>query len=217
MSDLERTHALIFALQAEMKDDKKFRDLCERHGLPWDFERGYEPRWYNGPPPEQVKVLILMAEPAAITPTEARNLGKPISHGDWIASEDKHYWRANLRDLCRHIWPVHTEDNMYERLGVSCSFWMSLPPEAPQTKQIPSEPVIYFVKTYLRRFLTIFPPSAVILAAGVTKAAGRLKILKGVQFEQCRALTKPESVKPSARTSWRDAGEKIKQMLERSA
>jgi hypothetical protein len=48
-NDLKRTHAPIFALQTEMKEDAKFRALCIENGLPWDFAAGYEPRGYNGP------------------------------------------------------------------------------------------------------------------------------------------------------------------------
>jgi hypothetical protein len=72
--EVKRTHAPILALQAKMKNDVRFKALCERHGLPWDFAAGYEPRGYNGPAPERTKLLILLAEPGAITPTEARNL-----------------------------------------------------------------------------------------------------------------------------------------------
>ncbi len=166
--DLERTHAAIFALQAEMKADQELRALCEKHGLPWDFAGGYEPRWFNGPPPEQTKVLFLMAEPGAITPTEAMNLGPAINHEDWLGTYNlrlqEHYWRANLRELCRHIWPVHTERNMYEHLGGSCTFWMSLP-RGSQTKSIPAQLLNFFLTKYLRRFLALFP-QAVILAAG---------------------------------------------------
>src|SRR6266446_5107641 len=145
--ELTRTHAPIFALQAEMKDDERFRALCQRHGLPWNFAAGYEPRGYNGPAPEETKLLVLLAEPGAITPTEARNLLPAISHRRWVEPYDlrlqEHYWRANLLELCRYIWPENTEDSMYANLGKSCTFWMSLPPGA-QTSQIPREPLDYF-------------------------------------------------------------------------
>ena len=210
---MERTHVPIFALQAEMKSDRQFEALCRQSGLPRDFVAGYEPRWYNGPPPELTKVLFFMAEPGAITETEKNNLLPAITHDDWIGTYDlrlqEHYWRDNLRQLCRHIWPENTEASMCEQLGGSCTFWMSLPRNA-QTKAIPAAPLNYFLTKYLARFLALFP-NAIILAAG-GKAAERLTKV-GHAFERCSAFTKPESNKPSARESWRVAGLAIARRL----
>jgi hypothetical protein len=168
-----------------MKSDGRFKALCERHGLPWNFAAGYEPRGYNGPAPEQTKLLVLLAEPGAITPTEARNLLPAISHRRWVEPDNlrlqEHYWRANLLELCRYIWPENTEDSMYTDVGKSCTFWMSLPPGA-QTSQIPREPLDYFLQTYLKRFLALFP-NAILLAAG-GKAHARLRRLN-IEFESC--------------------------------
>lgn len=211
--DLKRTHAPIFALQAEMKEDAKFRASCLQNGLPWDFAAGYEPRGYNGPPPEQTRLLVLLAEPGAITPTEAHNLLPTISYRRWVEPYNlrlqEHYWRANLRELCRYIWPENTEDSMYAHLGKSCTFWMSLPPGA-QTSQVPREPLRYFLQTYLKQFLALFP-NAIILAAG-GKAQTRLRSVHA-EFEGCSAFTRPESNKPSARESWRRAGQAIASRL----
>jgi hypothetical protein len=105
--DLKHTHAPIFSLQTEMKEDRRFKALCEEHGLPWDFAAGYEPRGYNGPAPERTKLLVLLAEPGAITRTEAQNLSPAIRHSRWIEPYDlslqEHYWRANLLELCRYV------------------------------------------------------------------------------------------------------------------
>jgi hypothetical protein len=162
------THAPILSLQAEMKEDKRFKALCEQHDLPWDFESGYEPRGYYGPAPEQVRLLVLLAEPGAVTPTERQNLLPAISHGPWIEGFDlgsqEYYWRRHLGELCIHIWPEGTEDHMYAHLGKSNTFWMSLRPGA-QTRPVPREPLQYFLRTYLTRFLALFP-DAIILAAG---------------------------------------------------
>src|SRR5437870_2831549 len=136
---LKATHAPILSLQAEMKEDRRFKALCEGHGLPWDLEAGYEPRGYNGPAPEHVRLLVLLAEPGAITPTEAENLLPAIGHSRWIEPFDlrlrEHYWRANLLELCRYVWLESTEDNMYAHLGGSNTFWMSLRTGA-QTSQV---------------------------------------------------------------------------------
>jgi phosphopantetheine adenylyltransferase len=64
--------APVLRLQAEMLRDETFETLCRKYRLPWDFESGYVPRWYNGPAPDDVRVLFLMAEPAAISSTERR-------------------------------------------------------------------------------------------------------------------------------------------------
>ena len=41
---LTLTDASVLSLQAEMREDKRFKALCEKHGLPWDFDAGYKPR-----------------------------------------------------------------------------------------------------------------------------------------------------------------------------
>lgn len=196
-----------------MKNDTIFRSLCQDHGLPWDIERGYEPRWYNGPAPEDVKVLMLMAEPGPITPTEALNLLPAINHDDWIGDYDlhlqEHYWRDNLRMLCSHIWPRDTEANMYKNLGGSCTFWMSLP-HGSSTDTVPREIVNYFLKTYFGEFLALFK-NAIILAAG-GKAKDRLKKF-GVEFVGCWAFTRPGCNQQKAKDSWRDAGIAIAQKI----
>jgi len=159
-SELKRTHAAIFALQDEMKNDSQFRSLCVKHGLPWDFAAGYEPRWYNGPAPEQCRVLFMMAEPGAITPTEAHNLRPAINQKPWIGPHDlrlqENYWLANLRQLCAYVWPNDTEDNMYAHLGGTCAFWMSLP-AGRQNAEVPSHVLDYFLTTYLKRLVALFP------------------------------------------------------------
>jgi hypothetical protein len=199
----------ILSLHSEMKEDQLFKSLCEKHGLPWDSAAGYEPRGYNGPPPENVRLLVLMAEPGAITQTEAQNLRPAISHDAWTKGFDlnyqEHYWRKNLQKLCHYVWPESTEDNMYEYLGKSNTFWMSLRPGS-QTSPIRREPLDYFERKYLTRFLTLFP-NAVILAAG-GKAQERLRRVDA-EFESCSAFTKPESNKPRALDSWCLAGHEI--------
>jgi hypothetical protein len=206
---LKATHAPILSLQAEMKEDRRFKALCEEHGLPWDLERGYEPRGYNGPAPEHVRLLVLLAEPGAITKTEAQKLLPAISNSRWIEPYDlrlqEHYWRANLLELCRHVWLESTEDNMYAHLGKSNTFWMSLPRGA-QTSHVPREALQYFLCTYLKRLLALFP-NAIVLAAG-GKAQSRLRSLD-IEFEHCSAFTRPESNKPSARDSYCRAGQAI--------
>lgn len=208
-SNLNRTHALIFELLAEMRRDERFKALCLQHRLPWDFAAGYEPRGYNGPPPEQTRLLVMLAEPGAIAPTEAKNLQPAVIHRRWVEPYNlqlqEHYWRANLLELCRQIWPVRTEDRMFDYVGKSCTFWMSLPPGA-QTSQVPQALVDYFSNNYLGRFLSLFP-NAVVLAAG-SKAQKRLTRL-GVEFESCSAFTKPESNKPKAHESWKEAARRI--------
>jgi hypothetical protein len=210
---LSVTHTEIIALQTEMKQDIHFESLCKEHGLPWDFAGGYEPRGYNGPAPERVRLLVLLAEPGAITPTEARNPLTAIGHNRWIEPFDtrlqEHYWRINLRELCRHVWPENTDENMYACLGKSNTFWMSLPPAA-QTREVPRAPLQYFLWTYLKRFVALFP-NAIILAAG-GKAQRRLKLINA-DFECCSAFTRPESNKPHARDSYRRAAEAIKAKL----
>jgi len=208
-SNITHSHESILALQDEIKNDLKFQALCELHGLPWDFSAGYEPRWYNGPPPEETSLLFFMAEPGAITKTERHNLLPAILHQDWIGTYDlrlqEHYWRDNLRQLCRYIWPTETERNMYAHVGGTCTFWMSLPPGS-QTNQVPRPPLDFFLQRYLPRLLNLFP-NAVFLAAG-GKAAQRLKTL-GVAFETCSAFTRPESNKPRARASWQEVGSRL--------
>lgn len=212
--DLRITHSAIFALQAEMLADSQLRALCDRYGLPWDPARGYEPRWYNGPQPDHVKLLVLLAEPGAITPTEAHQLLPAVQHSPWLDDFDltlqEHYWRANLRELCKSVWPQDTDSNMNAYLGGSCTFWMSLPP-GKQTRQVPRELLDYFGRTYLRRLLGLFP-HAVIVAAGA-KASERLRDM-GVPFESCSAFTRPESNKPRARASWRQVGEVVARRIE---
>ena len=127
MSDgLALTHSPVLSLQAEMEEDRRFQALCEKLDLPWDFEAGYRPRGYHGPAPEQVKLLVLLAEPGAISPTEGKNLLPAISHNHWIGGFDlrsqEHYRRGNLQKLCSYVWPESTEDNMYEYLGKSNAF-----------------------------------------------------------------------------------------------
>jgi hypothetical protein len=204
--DLTPTHAAILALQAEMRTDSEFERLCRLHGLPWDFVGGYEPRWYNGPAPEQVAVLVLMAEPGAITTTEREHLLPAITHEQWLSPYDlrlqEHYWRENLRALCAHIWPLDTERAMFDHLGGSCTFWMSLPPGA-QTSDVPAALLRYFLPRYLVRFLSLFS-NATIVAAGA-KARDRLRQL-GVPHESCWAFTRPGCNQPAARESWRAVG-----------
>jgi hypothetical protein len=175
----------------------------------WDLERGYEPRGYCGPAPDHVRLLVLLAEPGAITTTEAQNLLPAINHSRWIEPYDlrlqEHYWRAKLLELCRHVWPENTADYMHAHLGKSNTFWMSLGTGA-QTSRVPREPLQYFLHTYLSRFLALFP-NAIVLAAG-GKAHSRLRNVH-IECEHCSAFTRPESNKPRARDSYRRAGQTI--------
>lgn len=217
--DINLTHVEVIKLQQEMCHDRVFRELCETNNLPWDFKGGYEPRWYNGPPPKDVKLLFLMAEPGAITDTERNNLLPAIQHTEWLRGYDtrkqEHYWRDNLCKLCGYIWPRETEENMYRYLGGSCTFWMSLRP-GKQNANVPLELEKYFLTTYMGRFLALFP-NAVLLAAG-GKAQARLKKFRrltnsGVAFETCWAFTRPACNQAAARESWHVAGEAIRRGL----
>ncbi len=203
---LERTHGTILSLQQDMVQDAHFRALCEKYGLPWDTEAGYEPRWYNGPAPDQVRVLMLMAEPGPITPTEADNLLPAISHTDWIGDYDlrlqEHYWRENLLAFCRAIWPENTQSCMYRYLGGSCTFWMSLP-HGSTTDTVPMELVDYFLNSYLKPFLAQFPNATMVAAGG--KSSQRLNRL-GVPHEKCWAFTRPGCNRQEARDSWARVG-----------
>lgn len=205
-SSLSPGHAPILALHEEMKADWEFERLCRANGLPWDFEAGYEPRGYNGPPPADVRVLLFMAEPGAITATEATNLQPAINQAPLIGNHDlrllEHYWRANALELCRSIWPTNTGAMAMAHLGRTCSFWMSLPPGA-QTAAVPSAVVRYFSSRYLKRLLALFPGAVVISAGG--KAKKRLQRI-GVESEHCWAFTRPGCNRAEARESWRAAG-----------
>lgn len=216
---IDLMHVEVIKLQQEMCRDRVFRNLCETNNVPWDFTGGYEPRWYNGPAPKDVKLLFLMAEPGAITSTERTNLLPAVQHAEWLrgydTSKQEHYWRANLYKLCGYIWPDETEENMCRYLGGSCTFWMSLRP-GEQNANVPSELEKYFLTTYLGRFLALFP-SAVLLAAG-GKARTRLKkfgrlTTDGGAFETCWAFTRPACNQAAARESWRVAGEAIGRKL----
>src|ERR1019366_8915203 len=92
-----------------------------------------------------------------------------------------------LLELCRHVWPEDTDDNMYAYLGRSNTFWMSVR-AGKQTHAVPPAPLQYFLNTHLTRFLALFP-NAVILAAG-RKAQLRLRSVH-VEFESCSAFTRP--------------------------
>lgn len=150
-----------------------------------------------------------MAEPGAITPTEATHLLPAISHMPLIADQDlrlrEHYWRANLLELGRNIWPADTANAMMGQMGRTCSFWMSLPRGA-QTATVPNQVVRYFLARYLTRFIKLFP-DAVVIAAGA-KAKQRLKSI-GVEFEHCWAFTRPACNHPKARESWRATGRAV--------
>lgn len=213
-ANLSTAYAPLLELQARMRGDLEFKRLCVAAGLPWDPERGREPRGYNGPPPETVRLLFVMAEPGDITPTEAKSLRPPIDREPWIVGRDlflqENYWIANLREVCREIWPDDTDRNMDRYVGGTSSFWMSLP-SGSQTSSIPSTPLRYFLARYLPKILESFP-NAVVLAAGA-KARDRLRQI-GRDFEVCSAFTKPESNKPRARQSWHDAGKAVASRLE---
>ena len=121
----------IIALRREMLRDETFRSLCIDNGLPWDVTAGYEPRWYYGPHPSNVKVLFFMAEPGPVTPTEQFNLLPPVGHPSWLSGHSldsqEHYWRRNLYTMCQAIWPDDTMQMMNSYLAGTCTFWMSLP------------------------------------------------------------------------------------------
>ena len=213
MPGIESTHANVIDLQQRMLADSEFRELCLANKLPWDPSAGYEPRWYNGPEPSKVRLLFLMAEPGPITSTEALNLRPAVTADPWIHGVDlslqETYWLGNLRQLCRHIWPDDTEAQMDSHVGGSCTFWMSLR-HGSTTDSIRSPILRYFRKIYLEPFMNLFP-NAVILAAGA-KARDRLKPF-GIEFIECSAFTRPESNKPRARDSWRQAGEQARSLL----
>lgn len=215
MQDISKSHAAIIRLQREMLSDRHFKSLCEQAGLPWDPDAGYEPRWYNGPAPEDVRLLFLMAEPGPITPTEAHSLLPAVSHRPWTTGFDlslqEHYWRGHLREFCSHIWPEDTEEHMYAHVGGTSTFWMSLP-HGQTTKQVPGFVVNYFLEHYLSRFLSLFPQAQLLAVGG--KARDRLKKL-GVEFYTCSAFNNPEANKPRARESWRRTAVELKAQLIR--
>jgi hypothetical protein len=217
--EIAETHAEIIELQQEMCNDKIFHDLCDRPKLKWDFENGYEPRWYNGPAPKDVQLLFLMAEPGAIGEHERQNLLPAVAHMEWLHGYDikakEHYWRSNLWELCSHVWPEDTDDHMRRYLGGSCTFWMSLP-EGSQTSQIPRQLEDYFLQKYLGRFLALFP-HALLLAAGGKSRVRLNRFAKqtknSVAFESCWAFTRPGCNQAKAHESWRRVGEVIKRRL----
>lgn len=212
--DISVSHAAIIALQQEMKNDIKFQQLCIQAGLPWKPEAGYEPRWYNGPAPETVQVLFLIAEPGPILEADKENLRRAIDHTTWLGIRffgvREYEWHPSLLRLCQFIWPEpHTRVNMDAYLGGSCTFWMSLPHEG-HVKAIPYAVESYFVDTYLKRFVDLFP-NAIILAAGDTPQE-RLDWIE-VDYVPCAAFTRLQEVTAQARESWEWAGETIAQRL----
>lgn len=212
MSDLAKSHRAVLDIQQAMLQDSSFREQCLAGGLPWAPERGYEPRWYNGPAPEKVRVLFLMAEPSPVGP-ESGQTGPPITSNLWIepgtSLGPENYWVENFRKLCSHIWPEGTDSQMNRHVGASCTFWMSLP-HGKSTTAVPAPLVAYFMREYLQPFLALFP-NAVILAAG-SKAHHRLAKLD-VEFESCWAFTRPGCNKKGARDSWEKAGLSIRRTL----
>jgi hypothetical protein len=84
-------------------------------------------------------------------------------------------------------------------------------PRGNQIGRVPSELLQYFLHTYFKRFLALFP-NAVILAAG-GKAQSRLRSIHHIEFESCSAFTRPESNKPRAKDSWQRAGQVIGRRL----
>lgn len=210
---IDHSHKALFALRDSMARDAQLESLCDKYALPWDFAAGYEPRWYNGPAPSEVQVLLVMAEPGPITETEAQSLGVAINHEDWIGEYDlsnlEHYWRAHLLTFCTHIWPQSTQDHMCRHLGGTCSFWMSLPPGSA-TESVPAELVNYFSATYLKKLLALFPNATIVASGG--KARDRLKKLN-IDFDYCWAFTRPGCNQKKAKESWRVAGEKIRKRL----
>ena len=204
-------------LRQEMCNDRMFRNLCEKHGLPWDIQAGYEPRSYDGPEPEDLKLLVFMAEPGAIANRESEHLLPPVLHarliGDYNTTYTEHYWRENLMVMCREIWPEDTEDHAFRNMGRSNSFWMSLPGRK-QKEEVSHELLAYFEQEYLTRFVAMFP-QALILAAG-GKAQARLKRI-GVDFIKSYAFTKPASNNTKkAIPSWRSASQQIAERIART-
>ncbi|MDE2271709.1 MAG: hypothetical protein KGJ94_06955 [Xanthomonadaceae bacterium] len=234
-SKIHHTHKSIIELWQEMKSDAEFKRLCDKYCLPWDFDAGYEPRWYNGPRPEDVKVLFLMAEPGAITKTEKDNPRPAISDDGWpeqdpvTARKQENYWKENLYTLCSSIWPQNTRAEMNRHLAGSCTFWMSLPDQdyakqrgcdLNQTSAIPRELEDYFLERYLCWLLAAFPATTIILAVGATKATPRLKRLRGLTaapvtqpIVNCQAFTLPASNTKKAKDSWKVAACAIKTKL----
>ena len=217
--EIAETHADVITLQQEMCNDATFHGRCKELGLPPSSLDGYEPRWYNGPAPKDVRLLFLMAEPGAIDEFERHDLLPAVAHMEWLNGYDikakRHYWRCNLWELCSHVWPERTDEHMRRHLGGSCTFWMSLP-EKSQTSQIPRELEDYFLQKYLGRFLALFP-NALLLAAG-GKSRVRLnrfarQTKTSIAFESCWAFTRPGCNRVKAHESWRRAGEVIKRRL----
>jgi len=236
--EIRVSHKLIINIWQEMKSDREFERLCRESGLPsWYVDEAYEPRWYNGPRPDDVKVLFLMAEPGAITKNERKNLKPAISNEGWPAQDSvtekqqENYWRKHLYQLCSEVWPEDTRAKMNQYLAGSCTFWASLPSNEEakhrsinlnQTSQVPRRVADYFLKKYLGRFLAIFPASTIVVAAGLTKAKSRLDRLEEVtavpvkqRVKTCIALTKPAATGKRAKESWSRVGREVRQMLER--
>jgi len=82
-----KTHGELLNLHAEIKSDPAFKELCLSHGLLWE-DMGNEPRGYNGPPPDDVHVLYVSAEPGPVTPTERLNLLPAITAAPWLDGFD---------------------------------------------------------------------------------------------------------------------------------
>jgi hypothetical protein len=206
------THGVLLDLHAEIKNDSVFKQLCLSHGLLWE-DVGNEPRGYNGPPPEDVQVLYVSAEPGPVTPTERLNLIPAITNAPWLDGFDlnlqEHYWRKNLEVICESIWPTDTVANMDTHLGGMQSFWVSLP-EGATTKAIPRPALDYWRQHYAHRLFGLFP-DAVVLAAGL-KAQKRLKRLE-IDFIGCGAVTKPGCNFKKVKESWPVAGKAISDLL----
>jgi hypothetical protein len=200
----------IRSLQKRMLGDQEFKGLCKKYKIPWDPDRGYEPRWFAGPEVSPPRFVIVMAEPAPISKTEENHLLPAVDAVNWLDGYNfkmqEHYWRLNVKALFREIWPEETSMMMNRHVGGTCAFWMSLP-HGKTTLAIPRELEAFFIEKYFLEVLALCAKSELI-AAG-SKASARLSRY-AIPHHKCWAFTRPGCNRTEAQTSWRLLGQSLR-------
>jgi len=200
----------IQSLQKRMLVDSEFKRLCEKYNIPWAPDRGYEPRWFAGPEASPPRFLIVMAEPAPISPTEESHLLPAVGAVNWLDGYNfkllEHYWRLNVKALFGEMWPDGTSSMMNLHVGGTCTFWMSLP-HGKTTQTVPRELEAFFVEKYFLEILALCANSELIAAGG--KASARLSKYN-IPHRKCWAFTRPGCNRAEAKASWMRLGQSLR-------
>lgn len=190
-----------------MVREPELNRLANSAGLPWDFDKGYAPRWLTGnwEYPEAVELVIFLAEPSTPVTAESYSTDPEIWFDQAVrgrlrgepfgtVNQNRQFQKRLEWFLAECGYDLSDHVSVWSKIVITNAFWLTLNEKFDRHAGDLIES--YFNKNILRPMVLEFSNATIVSAGG--KAKRRLQAA-GVSFTEMGALAPPGCNFPAVR------------------